>query len=150
MLFHELVCEHEPWSPMIVLVFLITLFDDLESGVQRNTARIVLKLITVFPRSRPGENQATDFFRIVERDPLGDPSPHGMAHDMGASNAESIHQSDAVFGKELGCIRNIRLVASDQSPMVVDQHLIMFGQLRQMRYARGLAAYSCARDDVTV
>src|SRR5207247_5632740 len=75
---------------------------DVCSSDLRNAARIVFKLITVFPRSGPGENQAADFFRIVERDPLGDPSPHGMAHDMGASNAESIHQSDAVFGKELG------------------------------------------------
>src|SRR5207244_13429342 len=124
MLFHELVCEHEPRSPMIVLVFLITLFDDLESGVQRNAARIVLKLITVFPRSGPGENQAADFFRIVERDPLGDPSPHGMAHDMGASNAESIHQSDAVFGKELGSISTFRPVSSARSPCFVAHHLI--------------------------
>ena len=48
MLLHELIGKHEAGPPVVVLVSLIALLDHFQGSIQRNTARVVFKLIAVF------------------------------------------------------------------------------------------------------
>src|SRR6516162_6190847 len=70
MLLYELLCKHEAGSPVVVLVFLITLLNHFKGSIQRYAARVVFQLTTVFSRAGPGQNQAANLLGIVQRDPL--------------------------------------------------------------------------------
>jgi hypothetical protein len=120
---------------VVVLVFLIALLNHFEGGVQGNPARVVFEPITVFSRTGPGQNQTTNFLRIIQSDPLEHPRPHGVAHHMGFLDAESAHKPDAVFGKEPGGIVYVRFIAPPQPSMVVDKNLIVLGKLRNLKDA---------------
>jgi hypothetical protein len=91
MLLHELIRKHEAGSPVVVLVFLIALLNHFQGRVQRNSARVIFKLIAVFSRAGPGQNQAANFLGIVQSDPLEHPRSHRVAHHMGFLDPQGVH-----------------------------------------------------------
>src|SRR4029077_3699224 len=134
---YELIRKHKSRTPMIVLIFLITLFNHFQSSIPRDTARVVLKLLAVFSRTRSGQNQTANPFRIVKSNPLKHSRPHGVPHHVGFLDAERVHQTYAILGEQTSGIVDVRFVTSSQSPMVIDKDLIVLGKLRYLKNTPG-------------
>src|SRR4030095_5160208 len=63
-----------------------------------------------------------------------------MTHHVRSMDAESIHQTGTILREQPRCVVHVRLIASAQASMIVNQDLIMPGKLRHLRHApRGKA-----------
>jgi hypothetical protein len=54
MLFHKLLAEHKAGPPVVMLVFLITLFNHFQGRIQRHAAGIIFEQLAVLSRTAPG------------------------------------------------------------------------------------------------
>jgi hypothetical protein len=66
---------------------------------------------------------------------------------MGLPDAQSVHQSNAVFGKKPGGIVHVRLIAPSQPPVIIDQDLIVLGKLWHLKNPPGGQANARSRDE---